>query len=99
MAGKCFHILLTNPEAARIFDRAMTSLSNLAIKAVVEAYDFSEIETLVDVAGGHGRLLTTILEEYPKMHGVLFDQSHVIEGAKDNKQIGELKERCELASG
>ncbi|HYJ88968.1 MAG TPA: methyltransferase, partial [Pyrinomonadaceae bacterium] len=88
-----------NPEAAKIFDRAMTSLSNLAIKAVVEAYDFSDIETLMDVAGGHGRLLATILEANASVKGVLFDQAHVLEGAKDSEQIRGLGERCELVSG
>ena len=57
-----FPYFANNPEAARIFDRAMTSLSNLAITAVVEGYDFSDIEAMVDVAGGHGRLLTAILK-------------------------------------
>lgn len=88
-----------NPEAAKIFDRAMTSLSNLAIKAVVEAYDFSDIETLVDVAGGHGRLLAAILEANTSVKAVLFDQAHVLEGAKDSQQIQALGERCELVSG
>lgn len=88
-----------NPEAAKIFDRAMTSLSNLAIKAVVESYDFSDIETLVDVAGGHGRLLASILESNTSVKGVLFDQAHVLEGAKDSEQIKALGARCELASG
>lgn len=94
-----FPYFAANPEAAKIFDRAMTSLSNLAIKAVVEAYDFSEIETLVDVAGGHGRLLTTILEANAGVKGVLFDQAHVLEGAKDSEQINSLGARCELVSG
>jgi hypothetical protein len=94
-----FPYFANNPEAAKIFDRAMTSLSNLAIKAVVDGYDFSGIETLVDVAGGHGRLLTTILDEHLSMRGVLFDQSHVIAGAKDNEHVRALAQRCELVSG
>jgi len=94
-----FPYFANNPEAARIFDRAMTSLSNLAIKAVVEGYDFSDIETLVDVAGGHGRLLMTILDEHSSMRGVLFDQPHVLEGAKDNQHLRSLADRCELVGG
>jgi hypothetical protein len=94
-----FPYFATNPEAAKVFDRAMTSLSNLAIKAVVEAYDFSDIKMLVDVAGGHGRLLATILESNPTVSGILFDQSHVIEGAKENEQLKALGLRCQLESG
>ena len=94
-----FPYLATNPEAAKIFDRAMTSLSNLAITAVVEGYDFSGIATLVDVAGGHGRLLTAILDKHMSMHGVLFDQPQVIDGAKDNEHVNALSERLKLVSG
>ena len=94
-----FPYFASNPEAAKIFDRAMTSLSNLAIKAVIEAYDFSGIKTLVDVAGGHGRLLTAILDANPNTNGVLFDQPHVLEGARESEQVKALATRCELVGG
>jgi O-methyltransferase domain/Dimerisation domain len=94
-----FPYFAANPEASKIFDRAMTSLSNLAIKAVVEAYDFSGIETLVDVAGGHGSLLISILNANPSLRGVLFDMPHVIEGAKENEEMKALSSRCELTTG
>ena len=45
--------------------------------AALEAYDFSGIDTLVDVAGGHGEVLMTILKQYPTMKGVLADLEHV----------------------
>jgi len=86
-------------EPARVFDNAMTSLTTLAIKAVVEAYDFAGINTLVDIAGGHGRLLTSILETGPSMRGVLFDLPHVIEGARERLKDSKTKERVEFASG
>lgn len=73
-----------NKEAGEIFNRAMSSFTGLAAKAVVEAYDFSGIETLVDIAGGHGRLLSGVLESYPSIRGVLFDLPHVIEGARQS---------------
>ncbi len=88
-----------NPEASRIFNQAMTSLSNLAIQAVVDGYDFSSIETLVDVAGGHGRLLTSILSANPPLRGVLFDLPHVIEGAKESLKSNDAGSRCEVVSG
>lgn len=94
-----FPYFAANCEASKIFDNAMTSLSNLAIKAVLEAYDFSGIETLVDIAGGHGRLLTSILAANPAVKGVLFDLPHVIAGAKENEQIKAVGPSCELTSG
>jgi hypothetical protein len=88
-----------NPEAATIFNRAMSSLTALATVAVVEGYDFSGINTLIDIAGGHGRLLTDIVEANPNIHGVLFDVPHVIEGARENVAKSKAADRIEFLSG
>jgi hypothetical protein len=93
--GEVFEYFEKNQEAANIFNRAMSSFSSLATKAVVEAYDFTGIETLIDIAGGHGRLLTGVLEAHPSMHGVLFDLPHVIAGARDIAK----SDRLEFATG
>lgn len=87
-----FEYFARNKEAGQIFDRAMTSFSSVATKAVLEAYDFSDIETLVDIAGGQGRLLNGVLEQYPSMRGVLFDLPHVIKNAQRS-------DRCEYVTG
>lgn len=59
----------------------MTSFSSAEIAAVTTSYDFSSIRQLVDVAGGQGSLLITILKANPQMEGVLFDLPEVIERA------------------
>jgi O-methyltransferase domain/Dimerisation domain len=94
-----FEYFEKNQEAARIFDRAMTSFSSVATGAVVEAYDFGGIERLVDIAGGQGRFLTGILEANPSMRGVLFDLPHVIEGARQIIPSSSACNRCELTTG
>jgi len=38
----------------KVFNDAMTSFSAAVIPAALEAYSFEGIDTLVDVAGGHG---------------------------------------------
>lgn len=88
-----------NPEAAEIFNRAMTSLSALSTAAVTEAYDFSGINALIDIAGGHGRLLTAILDANPFTRGVLFDLPHVIEGARETVATTNAADRVEFATG
>jgi O-methyltransferase/methyltransferase family protein len=57
-----FEYLGTTPEASAVFDGAMTSLSTFESRAVVKAYDFSGIGTIVDVAGGTGFLIAAILK-------------------------------------
>ena len=85
-----------NPEEGRRFDESMTSFSGPEIAAVVEAYDFSGVGTLVDVAGGHGSFLATILQAYPSMKGVLADQPSVIEGARHRFEASGLADRCRV---
>jgi SAM-dependent methyltransferase len=94
-----FPYFATNQKASKIFDDAMSSFTTLATTAVVEAYDFSSVRTLVDIAGGHGRLLTGILAANANMRGVLFDLPHVIAGAREGINTSELASRVELATG
>jgi O-methyltransferase domain/Dimerisation domain len=88
-----------NPEPAQIFDRAMTGYSSTEIEAVVASYDFSTIHTLVDVGGGHGSLLISILQANPYLRGILFDQGTVLEGAPPLIEAEGVTDRCNLAAG
>jgi hypothetical protein len=88
-----------NPDISRIFNDAMTAFSTVVIPAVLNAYDFSGIKTLVDVAGGHGGVLTGVLQKYPAITGVLFDLEHVIEGARPRIAALGLADRVSTASG
>jgi biotin operon repressor len=94
-----FEYFAKTPEAAAVFDAAMTSISTFESKAVVAAYDFSGIGTLVDVAGGHGLLITTILKANRRMGGILFDLPHVTAGAPALLQSRGVADRCQIVSG
>jgi hypothetical protein len=74
-----------HPEEQDAFDAAMTSMADAVTEAVVAAYDFGRYGTVVDVGGGHGRLLLGILERYPAVKGVLFDQPEVVVGASTDR--------------
>lgn len=94
-----FEYFAKMPEAAAIFDAAMTSISTFESKAVLAAYDFSGVGTLVDVAGGHGLLITAILKANRKMGGVLFDLPLVTAGASALFQKRGIADRCQIVSG
>jgi hypothetical protein len=87
------------PVRAAVFNTAMSAMSNAHYAGVVDAYDFRSIRKLVDVGGGHGRLLSMILTAYPKMRGVLFDLPHVFEGGQRAIAEAGLSNRCEVVSG
>lgn len=94
-----FEFFQQNREAGQIFNRAMTSNSLRTLPAIVEAYDFSGVGKLVDIAGGHGLLLAGILKANPPMQGILFDLPYVIEGAGELLEKENVRHRVELASG
>ncbi len=96
---RIFEYFAKMSEAAAVFDAAMTSISTWESKAVVAAYDFSGTRTLVDVAGGHGLMIMTILKANRKMRGVLFDLPHVTAGATRLLRSGGVANRCQIVSG
>lgn len=89
----------SHPEESEIFNAAMTDMSAGFGPAVVEAYDFSGIDTIADIAGGHGFLLAQILKANPNLKGILFDLDHVIAGAGDMLKKHGVADRVETASG
>jgi O-methyltransferase domain/Dimerisation domain len=100
LRGKSFFDYLgDDPEFAQIFNDAMTSFSGVWFEAVVEAYDFTRYSTIVDVGGGHGRLLAAILASAPNTQGVLYDLPEVIAGAAPLLQENHIAERVRLAEG
>jgi hypothetical protein len=93
-----FDFLKQHPAEGQIFNDAMTELSMIDGPAIAEAYNFEGIRSIVDVAGGHGFLLATILEKNPHLRGTLYEAPHVVEGAA-NGPLKPVMERCTLASG
>ncbi len=92
-----FEHLKKDPEMARIFDDAMTNTSELMSPAIAGAYDFNAWGRLMDVGGGNGMLLATILKAHNKLHGVLADLPHVLERARERGFLsGELEARSEM---
>ncbi len=94
-----FEYFEQHPEAAEIFDQAMTSLSAGEAPAILEAYDFSGIRKLADIGGGQGLLLRAILKAHPRMNGVLLDRADVVKGVQGQLAQEGLAERCEVVPG
>jgi hypothetical protein len=89
----------SHPENAKIFNDSMSGLTVAANEAILSRYDFSGIKKLVDVGGGHGALITSILKTNPGISGVLFDAPAVIEGGVTRLQSAGISDRCEAISG
>lgn len=89
--------LKDNPEEGADFDTAMHEHSRVERDAIVAAYDFGRAARLVDIGGGDGTLLATLLAAYPRLSGVLFDLPHVVE--RNRIAATQLAERCEIVGG
>lgn len=84
---------------AAVFHAAMTNFSSLFLEPVVTAYDFGSLGTLADIGGGHGYLLTAILQKHPGLRGIVFDLPDVVKGAQPRIDSLGLGSRCEAAGG
>jgi O-methyltransferase domain len=79
----------------------MTNVSAMENPTIAAAYEFARIRTLVDVGGGNGSLLATILQANPKLRGVLFDLPAVSSQTKQDRHLtaNGIAKRCTLNAG
>lgn len=75
--------LAERPEASAVFNGAMIGKSFGQVRGVLESFDFSRFSRIADVGGGRGHLLEAILDKYPAVTGLLFEQPHVIDEVRD----------------
>jgi hypothetical protein len=94
-----FDYFAGQPELAELFNQTMTSVSELTDGPVVAGYDFSAYPTIVDVGGGHGPLLATILAGAPASRGVLYDLARVVESAPSLLREHKVADRVRIAEG
>jgi O-methyltransferase domain/Dimerisation domain len=88
-----------HPEHASLFNHMMTEWTASVAPTVAAAYDFSATRTLVDVGGGHGQMLASILRAHPTLHSVLFDLPHVVKGAAPLLEAAGVADRCQVIGG
>ena len=94
-----FDYFWSNEKAGKVFNDAMTSNSASSSVALVNAYDFSSVSKLVDVGGGHGFLLASILAKFGNVKGVLYDTSAIVAEAEKLLKEHGVTERCETVGG
>nr|AID68566.1 caffeic O-methyltransferase [Punica granatum] len=72
----------TDPRFNKVFNRGMSDHSTITMKKILETYKgFEGLNTIVDVGGGTGAVLSMIVAKYPSIKGINFDLPHVIEDA------------------
>jgi len=94
-----FDYLQQNADVADAFNQGMSNLSSMLAYAVLMAYDFTGISSIVDVGGGQGRLLERILQFNPDMRGMVFDTASTIQRAKQQLGNNTSGRRCSYVIG
>jgi hypothetical protein len=93
-----FDYLSSHPEIGAKFDAAMALQSAPENAAVAAAYPFGDAKVVVDVAGGRGGFLATLLKAHPNLRGILFDQQYVLDQPNHVKEAG-LAAHCTFVGG
>jgi predicted O-methyltransferase YrrM len=94
-----YSYLQENSEAAENFNEWMKETTREWIIPLFEAYDFSDVKTIVDVGGNIGTLTAVILKANPKMQAILFDKEDVVVGANKVLEEAGVADRCQIVGG
>jgi hypothetical protein len=101
---RIFDYAADHPSYAEIFNQAMSSYSASQTSWVPEAldgYDFSNIQQVCDIGGGHGHLLCNLLLIHPHLRHIVLEMQQVIQDKSllwANK-MGISPNRCRYVSG
>jgi hypothetical protein len=90
-----FDYLASNPETGVLFSDLM-AWNTGPVASVLASRDFTAAQTVIDVGGGRGELLTSILKAHPAIRGVLVDRPSAIAMAKPALERNGLSGRCTL---
>lgn len=94
-----FEHLAQDPALAALFNQTMREISTIVAADVARRRDFSGGLRLVDVGGGTGQLLATLLQANPEARGVLYDMDHAREAAEGFLAGEGLDGRCTVVAG
>ncbi|KAK9161835.1 hypothetical protein Syun_008176 [Stephania yunnanensis] len=76
-----FDYMGTNERCNQLFNEATFSHTTILMKSILERYNGFEddkLKVVVDLGGGYGITIKSIIARYPKIKGVNFDLPHVI---------------------
>lgn len=94
---KPFDWMKSHPEEAAIFNAAMADPTRRILPGILRGYDFSGFHTVVDVGGGDGTVLASVL--LAGLHGILYDLPTSAELAMSTLSSAGVADRCQIVLG
>jgi hypothetical protein len=90
--------LAAHPEEGAIVASALTADSPTRAAALLATCDFSGVGTVVDVGGGQGQLVASLVRAVPSLRGILADRPEVVAGAPAVLRAAGVIDRCEVVA-
>ena len=78
----CWEVMADDPGCTELHDIACGGWGELIVDRVAEAYDFTNVKTVIDVGGGRGAFLSAMLRAAPHLRGRVYDRETTHEPAQ-----------------
>ncbi|OKI71697.1 methyltransferase [Micromonospora sp. CB01531] len=91
--------LSAQPEDGEAFDKVMSGVTGMELLAVLRACDWRRFASIVDVGGGNGGFLASLLRRVRGARGVLFDLPGVVANAPEVLAAAGVADRVEVVPG
>lgn len=91
--------LSADPERSRSFDELMGTRMVEKAHTLAGMFEWNALDHLVDVGGGDGTLLRTLLERFPRPRGTVLDLAGPAEAARANFRAAGLDGRADAVQG
>lgn len=98
--GKSFYDYLNqDPAKLQMFKEWCVESAIAWLPPILSLCHFPTAKTMVDVGGGGGHFIASVLQKNPHMKGILFDQPSVIKDADKSTIFKGLKNRTQFVGG
>lgn len=91
--------LADHPDDGEAFDKVMSGVTALELMAILRACAWSRFGTIVDVGGGNGSFLASLLRRVKGAQGVLFDLPGVVAHAPEFFAAAGVGDRARYVAG
>jgi hypothetical protein len=88
-----------HPQEQETFARAMAGVTTAMAPVVASVFPWKEIDSVCDVGGGRGLMLSELLVRHPHLRGVLCDGAGVLESARGLLDQRGVADRVRLVEG
>jgi hypothetical protein len=94
-----FDVLADDRQLSQTFNEGMTGMSCAVGEAILSTGSFPDTGLVVDVGGGEGALLASILRGRPHVRGIVLDTESAVAGARELLALAGLSDRCQCVGG